>query len=111
MKKRKKVAFIINLFIILTTIFLYSPSEDDYYEWLEDEYDIERIFGNNGFFKYTKDGTKILFVSYHKWLNAREQNFKYEDGKTFTIRSVNVYKTFFAMKEENLFWKLLNFRL
>ena len=57
LRKKGKVIFIGCLLIVLLTLFLYSLSEELYYEWLEDEYNIERITGYNGY-TYTKDKYK-----------------------------------------------------
>ena len=106
---KKVIIFISGLFIVSLMLFLFSPrpSEEVYYEWLEDEYNINRTMGKHGFYDYTKDDINISFSDSSAKLGAKEENFKYENGEILTIRSFGIFGKFFEIEKDSLFWKLL----
>ncbi|MGO1469434.1 MAG: hypothetical protein ACTHW2_05370 [Tissierella sp.] len=106
---KKVIIFISGLFIVSLILVLFSPtpSEDYYYKWLEDEYNIKRTMDKDGFYDYTKDDINISFSNSSAKLGAKEENFKYENGETLTIRSYGIFGKFFEIDEDSVFWKLL----
>lgn len=85
MKKRTKIILGF-LLIILVTLNLTIPSDDDCYEWLEDEYSIQE---SEESYYHNLDDTQVFDLSTNKRsygiFAARQQNFKYLDnGKVKT---------------------------
>lgn len=127
LKKRTK-AILGFLLILLVILNLTIPSDDDYYEWLEDEYSIQE---SEELYHYNLDGTQIFDLSTNKTLYGifavRQQNFKYVDnGKVktdgfsstafkevdpdegLTIRTLEIGSKIFPMKKDNVLWEILS---
>ena len=126
MKKRTKIILGF-LLIILVTLNLTIPSDDDYYEWLEDEYSIQE---SEESYYHNLDDTQVFDLSTNKRsygiFAARQQNFKYLDnGKVktdgfsstvfeevdpdegLTIRALEIGSKIFPIEKDNVFWKIL----
>ncbi|WP_130805501.1 hypothetical protein [Senegalia massiliensis] len=126
MKKRTKI-ILGSLFIILVMLNLTVPSKDDYYEWLEDEYNIKK---SDKLYYYTKGDIELFDRStYQKRFGifaTRQQNFEYKDdekllggGSTviafrelnsdegFTIRTLEIGKMIITIEKESILWKIL----
>ena len=127
MKKRTKI-ILGGIFIILVILNLTIPSEDDYYTWLEEEYNIKK---SEKPYYYTKDDVELFDRSTHQRLfgifTTRKQKFEYKDDEKllgingssiiafrefdsdegFTIRTLEIGKMILPMERENILWKIL----
>lgn len=103
MKKRTKI-ILGGLFIILVMLNLTVPSEDDYYEWLEDEHNIKRGIGSHGHYEHTKDGVKLFNRGRSRTMygifTIIEEDFDYKVDGTLTVRTLGVTKSFFTMEKK-----------
>lgn len=113
--KKKLIIFISCLFIILFIFFLTIPSEDDYYNWLKEEFNIKKVYSSDNFFNYTKDGVELFNRSCsdtrYGIFKTVEQKFEYINpgdlsGESFTVRSLGIGGEFFLIKRKNIIWKL-----
>lgn len=126
LKKRTKI-ILGSLFIILVILNLTVPSEDDYYEWLEDEYNIKK---SDKLYYYTKEDIELFDRSTHLRsfgiFETRKQNFEYKDDEKLlgggssviafrelnsdegmTIRTLEIGKMIIPMKKDSILWKIL----
>lgn len=126
MKKRTKI-ILGTLFIILLTLNLTIPSEDDYYGWLDDEYNIQE---SEGVYYYSQNDLELFDLSTRikefGIFRARQQNFEYVDdenelGESFSgmafreldsndgmsIRTLEIGKMIFPMTKDNILWNIL----
>lgn len=115
------------LLIIFVILNLAVPSEDDYYEWLEDEYNIQE---SEELYYYTQEDDVIFDLSMHEKMfgifTTRSHDFGYvSDEKTseddspsaafkeidpekgFTIRTLEIGTMILPMEKDNIFWKVL----
>lgn len=89
---------------------VFSPTRDDFYEWIEQTYNIKKN-DEYSIERWEKDNSLVFF----DWQSLQdmgifmtvEQIFLDEDGNEIVIRVFGIFKQFIPMEDGKL-WEILN---
>ena len=124
---RKKKILFISIFLFIIILNLTIPTEDDYYKWLDCEYNIKKT---DKLYYYTQNEIRLFDrAKNHKGFGiftVRKQNFEYINGEKLldnsssvgalkdlspdeglTIRTLEIAKMIFSIEKESILWKIL----